>query len=148
MIMQSSSPAASPSLRDPWDAFLHPLALSMSSCHPPITQSQSLNVTLQNPNPNTISVNHTDDTDDTRQSCRPSLAQVLNDMKSQNHQILESVSTNLQPIKKGEYFSVSIDEDLCQSSLIRRLILSKGDKPWRLVDLRARLSKAWGIENN
>ena len=43
-----------------------------------------------------------------------------------------------------------IDEDLyqkrvriCQASLIGRLVLSKGDQPWKIEDLRARLHGLW-----
>lgn len=56
----------------------------------------------------------------------------------------------LSPVKKGDYYSVAVDDELyhqrikaCEASLIGRLILAKGDKPWRMVDLQQRLQDIW-----
>ena len=54
------------------------------------------------------------------------------------------------PTRKGDYMAVQIYKDLYQSrlhqfssSLIGRLILSKGDKPYAFNDLRSTLDVAW-----
>ena len=54
------------------------------------------------------------------------------------------------PAKKGDYFAVSIGDELyqkqvsrCSTSLIGLLLLSKGDKPWTTGDLRQRLQELW-----
>ena len=48
--------------------------------------------------------------------------------------------------KKGDVFCVKIDEEiykqrlaLCQTSIIGRVIQSRGDLPWKLVDLKSKL---------
>lgn len=59
-------------------------------------------------------------------------------------------SAPIIPIKKGDIYSVTIDEalyqkglSLCEDSLIGRLVLSKGDKSWRIEDLKTRLNGLW-----
>ena len=56
------------------------------------------------------------------------------------------------PQQKKAYVSVKVNHaafqerlDLCKFSLIGRLILSKGNKPWPLVELRTKLASLWKI---
>ncbi|KAH6818323.1 hypothetical protein C2S51_001926 [Perilla frutescens var. frutescens] len=58
--------------------------------------------------------------------------------------------SRILPVKRGDFSSISIPEDIYQSqlrkfqfSLIGRLILLKGDKPWSAFDLKSRLQKIW-----
>ena len=60
--------------------------------------------------------------------------------------LLTGSNSHSAPTHKGNYMAVQIDEDLYQSrlrqfssSLIGRLILSKGDKPYAFNDLRSAL---------
>ena len=53
-------------------------------------------------------------------------------------------------ITKGDCISVKINKSayeerlkLCQHSLLGRLVLSKGDKPWKLSDLKDKLQSLW-----
>lgn len=55
-----------------------------------------------------------------------------------------TTDSTIMPIKKEEYFSITINEELyksrvrlCEDSLIGHLILYKRDQPWKLEDLRA-----------
>ena len=56
--------------------------------------------------------------------------------------------------KSGAFHSVKINSDvyrqrlaLCQHSLIARVVLNKGDNPWALPKLKARLSSLWGLKS-
>ena len=37
--------------------------------------------------------------------------------------------------------------DMCKNSLIGRAILSSGEKPWKLVDLKAKLYSIWELSS-
>lgn len=62
------------------------------------------------------------------------------------------VKAEIRPIKKGEFFSIPISEELFHDSarpfldsLIGRLIYSKGDKPVANLVLQKKLESLWGI---
>ena len=38
--------------------------------------------------------------------------------------------------------------ELCKNALIGRVVLSSGERPWKLVDLKAKLSKIWMISTD
>ena len=57
--------------------------------------------------------------------------------------------------RHGDVICIKIDEDayqrrvsFCQNSLISRLSLIKGDKPWKYEDLRKKLQETWQIHGN
>ncbi|PON69641.1 hypothetical protein PanWU01x14_087640 [Parasponia andersonii] len=68
--------------------------------------------------------------------------------------VMSLPSTSSIPQQKGAYVSVKVNPtaveerlNLCKFSLIRRVILSKGDKPWSLLDLKARIDLVWKISS-
>lgn len=61
---------------------------------------------------------------------------------------------HIAPALKGDCVSISIDKnaykermELCQFSLIGRVVLAKGDKPWKLVELKDKLSSIWQLRS-
>lgn len=63
-------------------------------------------------------------------------------------------STTTTPINKDGYISIKVDEDAynvciasCKNSLIRRLILAKGEMPWKLHDLKKKLTFLWNVKH-
>ncbi|KAI9173452.1 hypothetical protein LWI28_001560 [Acer negundo] len=59
------------------------------------------------------------------------------------------------PFKKGGYVSVRMDPIsyqarlvLCRNALIGCVVLSIGERPWKLMDLKARLSKHWMLNSD
>lgn len=66
-----------------------------------------------------------------------------------NPKVLESAEVST----KGGFTSVKIPQSLlerhialCSNSLIRRLILQKGDSPYKLPQLKETLTTIWGIK--
>lgn len=67
------------------------------------------------------------------------------------------ISTNqdsILPVRKGDNFSITIDEGIYQkrvskyeSTLIGRLVLSKCNKPWVIIDLKSWLQDIWRLQN-
>ena len=62
---------------------------------------------------------------------------------------------NSVPTNKGGYIAIKINQELyeqqflvCKHALIARVILSKGETPWKLADLKRKISQIWGITNN
>ena len=56
---------------------------------------------------------------------------------------------------KGGYIAIKIDQEvyeqqlaICQYALIARIVYSKGDKPWKLEELKPKLLLVWGLSNN
>ena len=56
--------------------------------------------------------------------------------------------------KKGGYVAVRVDPfayksrlEVCKFSLIGRVVLSNGEKPWKLVDLKAKLQSIWKLNS-
>ena len=59
---------------------------------------------------------------------------------------VENVFGSLILSKKGDYVAVRVDPsayksrlEVCKFSLISRIVLSSGEKPWKLVDLKSKL---------
>ena len=85
----------------------------------------------------------------------PSLAPISSQAKASYATILANAqpcpaSNNSSLSKKGDIMCVKIDESIyqqrvamCKDSMIGRLILSKGDQPWKIVDLKKRLQEIW-----
>lgn len=64
------------------------------------------------------------------------------------------ITQRIRPIKRGEFFSIPISEDLFQESqkpfldsLIGRVIYSKGDKPVANLVLQRKLGELWNISS-
>lgn len=60
--------------------------------------------------------------------------------------------SDMQASRKGEYYSVKIDDSLVQKeichlqySLIGRVSMAIGDSPYSLDDLKCKLEQAWGV---
>lgn len=90
-----------------------------------------------------------DDFDAVRQE-RPSFRQVLT--KAYTVVIHNESSHNMIVERKGDYLSVTIDNSIVQSgvsklqhSLIEKLSLATGDKPYSLEALLQRLTQLWDI---
>ncbi|KAK3229688.1 hypothetical protein Dsin_001569 [Dipteronia sinensis] len=56
--------------------------------------------------------------------------------------------------KKGGYVAVRVDPsayksrlEVCKFSFIGRVVLSSGEKPWKLVDLKAKLQSVWKLNS-
>ena len=56
---------------------------------------------------------------------------------------------------KGGYIAIKINQQIyeqrlamCENALIARLILSKGESPWKLVELKKKISTVWGLTTN
>ncbi|PON62527.1 Zinc knuckle CX2CX4HX4C [Trema orientale] len=90
----------------------------------------------------------------------PSFAQILNSQGLNSaSKIVDShasliASETSKPTIKGNYVCVKVNEyalknrlDLCQFSLIGRIFLSKGDSPWKLVDLKLKLQSIWKLSS-
>lgn len=65
-----------------------------------------------------------------------------------------SISSTPPTVLKKDTFSVQLNEKayserltLCGHSLIARVILSKGEAPWKLQDLKMHLTAAWFLQN-
>ena len=66
------------------------------------------------------------------------------------------VSTiSIIPMKNGRYVLIRVDLkayqsqlDECKNSLIGRVVLSSGEKPWKLVDLKAKLQSIWKLSTS
>ncbi|XP_050211774.1 uncharacterized protein LOC126661935 [Mercurialis annua] len=59
------------------------------------------------------------------------------------------------PVNKGGFIDIKIDQKvydqqiaMCQNALIARIILSKGESPWKLIDLKKKLTDIWRITSN
>ncbi|PON42859.1 Endonuclease/exonuclease/phosphatase [Trema orientale] len=90
----------------------------------------------------------------------PSFAQVLGN-SAMHGQVAPAAMhvTNIapessKPSLKGNYICVEVNEaallnqlELCQFSLIGRIFLSKGDSPWKLVDLKFKLQTVWSLSS-
>ncbi|KAF3449551.1 hypothetical protein FNV43_RR10280 [Rhamnella rubrinervis] len=57
------------------------------------------------------------------------------------------------PVRKGNLVSIRVNDTaykervaLCQFSLIARIVLSKGEKPWKLDDLHTKLQNIWKLD--
>ena len=68
---------------------------------------------------------------------------------------VETLPVPSVPSKKGGYVSVRVDPiayqarlELCKNALIGRVVLSSGERPWKLVDLKVRLSKHWMLNSD
>ena len=68
---------------------------------------------------------------------------------------VETLPVPSVPSKKGGYVSVRVDPiayqarlELCRNALIGRVVLSSGERPWKLMDLKARLSKHWMLNSD
>lgn len=56
------------------------------------------------------------------------------------------------PINKWGFILIRVDAhnskvNSCKNSLIGRLILAKGEEPWKLKDLKAKLTSLWNIQH-
>ncbi|KAK3229883.1 hypothetical protein Dsin_001764 [Dipteronia sinensis] len=67
---------------------------------------------------------------------------------------VDNVSGPLILSKKGGYMVVRVDPstyksrlEVCKFSLIGRVVLSSGKKPWKLVDLKAKLQSVWKLNS-
>ena len=68
---------------------------------------------------------------------------------------VETLPVPSVPSKKGGYVSIRVDPiayqarlELCRNALIGRVVISSGERPWKLVDLKARLSKHWMLNSD
>lgn len=68
--------------------------------------------------------------------------------------VVPSLSDSSAVFKKGNNISAKLNQqafqerlNLCKFSLIARLILAKGDTPWKLASLKLKLSSLWGLAN-
>ncbi|KAK0578192.1 hypothetical protein LWI29_006536 [Acer saccharum] len=68
---------------------------------------------------------------------------------------VETLPVPSVPSKKGGYVYVRVDPiayqarlELCRNALIGRVVLSSGERPWKLVDLKVRLSKHWMLNSD
>ena len=68
----------------------------------------------------------------------------------QDHPVIYPPRTSIP----GSYHAVKINSDLyhkrlaiCQFSLIGRVVLNKGDTPWKLANLRDRLAAIWNLSS-
>ncbi|XP_050217387.1 uncharacterized protein LOC126668218 [Mercurialis annua] len=59
------------------------------------------------------------------------------------------------PVNKGGYIAITINQEvyeqqiaMCQNALIARIILYKGESPWKLVELKKKLTEVWGIQTS
>lgn len=66
-----------------------------------------------------------------------------------------SDSYSLNPTRKGDYFSISVDDEMymqrrkvCEDSIIGCLVLSKGDRPWMFTNLQQHLHSVWNIQHS
>ncbi|PON62529.1 hypothetical protein TorRG33x02_279030 [Trema orientale] len=89
----------------------------------------------------------------------PSFAQVLGNSTMHGPTAISAAMhvTNIapessKPLLKGNYVCVKVNEtalqnrlEMCQFSLIGRIFLSKGDSPWKLVDLKFKLQIVWSL---
>ncbi|KAF3455706.1 hypothetical protein FNV43_RR00348 [Rhamnella rubrinervis] len=82
-----------------------------------------------------------------------SFAEVVGgDSRSQTPLTIQDSHSSL-PIEKGNLVSIRVNDAayqehvaLCQFSLIARIILSKGEKPWKFDDLYTKLQSIWKLE--
>lgn len=125
------------SFHHPWDSFL----LKLSTPPAPSYAAPSNDAPhIQNPNP----------------GITKTFAKVLSDSIDQQISFTNGRDTDgresdvIVPVKKGDYYSIIITESLyqeqiktCEASLIGRLVLAKGDKPWRFDDLKLKLQQLW-----
>lgn len=134
MAGDNSPPADPTAFTHPWISFL--LKLSM--------EEPSFSNIEQNPNPqgpqNSNQTSH-----------KPYAMALTNASQTQiSTASTGTASDPIIPIKKDDYYLVVIEETLyqeqlkrCESSLIGRLVLAKGDKPWQFEDLRSNLQQIW-----
>ncbi|KAK0571609.1 hypothetical protein LWI29_018788 [Acer saccharum] len=66
----------------------------------------------------------------------------------------DNVSSHSILSKKGGYVAVQVDPstyksrfEVCKFSLIGRVILSNGEKPWKLADLKAKMQSIWKLNS-
>ncbi|KAF3445855.1 hypothetical protein FNV43_RR11032 [Rhamnella rubrinervis] len=80
----------------------------------------------------------------------PSFAAMINGNPIQPVEIIDNSN---MPTRKGNFISVRVNEvaykeriNLCQFSLIARVVLSKGEKPWKYDDLYLKLQNFWKLD--
>lgn len=93
-------------------------------------------------------------------SSKPSFAAItaknIDIPEPSNPLIFQQDSNQIFPSNKhGAFQAVKINSEiykkrlvLCQNSLIARVILSKGETPWQLAKLKAKLSSLWNLKSH
>ena len=77
-------------------------------------------------------------------------------MQTQNPLVLfGDAEKSFIAVNKGGYIAIKIDQQIydqqlqrCQHALIARIVLAKGESPWKLPDLKHKLTKTWGISSS
>ncbi|KAK0591093.1 hypothetical protein LWI29_035565 [Acer saccharum] len=74
------------------------------------------------------------------------------DLLKSPQEFIQPFPMSATPLKKGGYVSFQVDPvayqsrlDLCKNALIERVFLSSGERPWKLAELKAKLSTLWMI---